>query len=603
MGVTSWLKSSYLRRVRNSYNDGNYNRSLKRGLLSWRLFGDKNGLDVAARSALRLRKFALASKLYGKAVKNNLLLRDHSINQFEAELKSGNLVQAFKLIKNTTVNNPEKNTLNQLIKEVKKIPKKDQFDLLKDMNIYDNLPEDLAKLVPNAVSKIPNKNTGNSFTLLKDDLMEADRYKREILRLRGSPSYKIGEHFAISYRKPWKLISLPFSLPILAFNLLREKSIPAELPNFLPSAPSMNSSLRRSVVLFPTNGVGFGHFTRLLAIARRMKQIDPDLEVIFFTTMPTLHITENEGFPSYHIPGRYRFNGMEASEWNSLAEEMISLVFTLHRPSAFIFDGSYPYRGMLNAIRGRPDMMKIWLRRGTIKSNSKDIPSDSLSHFDGVIIPGDSVPSESQQESNANIATMRCNPITLIDEKDEISTGKLRTRLGIPEEATVAYVQLGAGNINNINNELLHTLEALNKHKHVYTIYGESILGTRNSFDFERLSTLRDYPNSMFFNEFDFAIMAGGYNSFHEAIQSSLPTLCFPNLNTGRDDQLARCMVAQKVGFMTVLETRNKKKIGAAIDRMVNESVREKMKSKAILLQRDNGALQSAKWIIDNLPE
>jgi predicted glycosyltransferase len=44
------------------------------------------------------------------------------------------------------------------------------------------------------------------------------------------------------------------------------------------------------IIMFPTNGVGFGHFTRLLAIGKRMKKQDPSLEIIFFTTMVFQHI-------------------------------------------------------------------------------------------------------------------------------------------------------------------------------------------------------------------------------------------------------------------------------------------------------------------------
>ena len=40
--------------------------------------------------------------------------------------------------------------------------------------------------------------------------------------------------------------------------------------------------------------------------------------------------------------------------------------------------------------------------------------------------------------------------------------------------------------------------------------------------------------------------MAAGYNSYHEAIRFSVPTISIPNMNTGMDDQLARVGVAEK---------------------------------------------------------
>ena len=60
---------------------------------------------------------------------------------------------------------------------------------------------------------------------------------------------------------------------------------------------------RHCVVMFPTNGVSFGHFTRLLAIAKRMKKQDSTLEVVFFSTMPTMHFAERTWHPWLSIAG------------------------------------------------------------------------------------------------------------------------------------------------------------------------------------------------------------------------------------------------------------------------------------------------------------
>ena len=42
---------------------------------------------------------------------------------------------------------------------------------------------------------------------------------------------------------------------------------------------------------------------------------------------------------------------MSARQWNGLVEEMLTLIFEMHSPKWFIFDGAFPYRGMLNAIQ------------------------------------------------------------------------------------------------------------------------------------------------------------------------------------------------------------------------------------------------------------
>ena len=83
----------------------------------------------------------------------------------------------------------------------------------------------------------------------------------------------------------------------------------------------------------------------------------------------------------------------------------------------------------------------------------------------------------------------------------------------------------------------------------VHVVLGESLLGNRLQIDLDRVHLIRDYPNALFFNAFDISVQAGGYNSFHEMRQLGIPTLFLPNMNTGMDDQLARCEVAVEEGW------------------------------------------------------
>ena len=76
------------------------------------------------------------------------------------------------------------------------------------------------------------------------------------------------------------------------------------------------------------------------------------------------------------------------------------------------------------------------------------------------------------------------------------------------------------------------TLEALKRYEDIYVVLGESMIGDRLKVTGERIRIIRDYPNSRFFEAFDFAIMAAGYNSFHEAVQFSLPTIFYPNMDS-----------------------------------------------------------------------
>ncbi len=597
MGGRDWLRSKLLRWARKAYNSDKFSSSLRRSRISNMLIKDPAFLDISARSALKLERYELAVSFYRKASDLGWSLRDSSKNHFKAEINSGNLIEAYSLASSDTSDLAQKRRL-EVVSKIDDLTEKERVMIIQQIGEKSQITEDLAGLLPWKAKKIEPNSTSESYYLMKNEMEEIGRYRREISRIKNSAAYRILNHISSSFMSPKRLLYLPFSTTGLVIRLVREKLGHVERDKYDAHPIGQNSTENRdSIVFFPTNGVGFGHFTRLLAIAKKMRKNNPDIEIIFFTTMPTLHVLKEYDFPTYHLSGRYRYKDMPPNIWNSLCEEMLSMVFSLHRPKAFIFDGSYPYRGMLNSIKNRENMLKVWVRRGSIKAKSRNLPVDSSSHFHAIVKPGDTDNSIPSDELDRGIAIVRCNPILLVGSDEMEPYGKLRRRLGIPTGALLCYVQLGAGNINNINSELFMVLEAISKHPHVYVIVGESMLGKRISSEFERVRILRDYPNSRYFRDFDFAVMAGGYNSFHEVIEAELPTICFPNMKTGRDDQYARVKVAQEAGCMVIIKERKMNKIQAAVDRIIEAEVRELMRNNFQTIKRENGAIQVAEWI------
>jgi UDP-N-acetylglucosamine--N-acetylmuramyl-(pentapeptide) pyrophosphoryl-undecaprenol N-acetylglucosamine transferase len=418
------------------------------------------------------------------------------------------------------------------------------------------------------------------------------RLQREVHRLRISPSLRLGSHLTDAIRKPWRtpflILTLPWMMLMIGFELLGWKSQPAA---FSTNTSGRLSSKGNCVIMFPTNGVGFGHFTRLLAVAKRMKKLDTELEIIFFTTMPTLHLLKLYGIPAHHISGPKYFKGMSSEEWNALLEEELSVCFETHRPSMFLFDGAFPYRGMLRAIQGRHSIRKIWMRRGSFRKGSS-VPVDSIEHFDAVIHPEDSVATVVANVEH-NVEVMTCPPIVMLDSEELLSKEKARSRLGLPQDAIVVYVQLGAGELNDIESEIHLTLECLLKKPNVYVILGESLIGERIDIDMPRVQILRDYPNSMYFRGFDATVQAGGYNSFHETRTFGLPALFYPNMNTGMDDQLARCKVAEEEGWGIVLEKRDKDVIVESCALLIN------LINTAEKIETSNGAISLSKKLLE----
>jgi len=425
------------------------------------------------------------------------------------------------------------------------------------------------------------------------------RLEREIERIRSSPSLRLGAHITNAMRQPWRapflIITLPWQMLMIGLEMLGRR--PAITVGSSESQ-EVEYNPNNTVVMFPTNGVGFGHFTRMLALAKQMKKADTTLEIIFFTTMPTLHLLKPFGIAAHHISGPKYFDHLETTDWNSLVEEELTICLETHCPKMFIFDGAYPYRGMLRAINNHP-MRKVWVRRGMFRKDATNIPVDSIEHFDILVRPGDSAPAESTIEQDISIEQLHCNPILFANKEELHPREHLRKQLGIPEEATLVYVQLGAGEINDIESDLDLSIRLLSTYEDVYIVIGESMIGNRLNITGERIRTLRDYPNSLYFNSFDFAIMAGGYNSYHEAIAFQLPTICIPNKSTGMDDQVARVAVAADANAMYVIQDATEDKLSAAISSMMDIGNRKEIIDATVHLHKSNGANELSSKLIE----
>ena len=191
-----------------------------------------------------------------------------------------------------------------------------------------------------------------------------------------------------------------------------------------------------------------------------------------------------------------------------------------------------------------------------------------------IIHPGDAV-NEKIAELNHNAEIMKTSAITLFDKNELWSREKARRRIGIPSDCISVYVQLGAGRINDIESEVRIVIDCLLEDDKVHVVLGESMLGNRLDIEMERIHIIRDYPNSIYLNAFDYSVQAGGYNSFHEMRLMMLPTLFLPNMNTGMDDQLSRCLEAEKEGWGVVNQDRVKSGIKKDIIKMFELSNRE----------------------------
>ena len=293
-----------------------------------------------------------------------------------------------------------------------------------------------------------------------EPVAENDRTIRQLSSIKSSMSFRLGNLLVKSIQRPWKILLLPISITWLMWSYGQERFGIKKIPetDFFIGNSEKN---RNCIVLFPTNGVGMGHYARMYSLAMELKRQSPGVEIVFFTTNYVLHRYTETVLPltTFQTDRNSMEWTLEHGIYNVRKCSQTFSPYTGLLP--FVFDGAYPYRGMLNAIKSRSDLLRIWVRR--INRSGKDnAPADSYDHFQKIVVPGDLIEPDMEELAKWPVEEINLTaPLLSVSREDLYPRGSLRRKLGIPEDATAALVSLGAGEINDIENMRKYVIEGL----------------------------------------------------------------------------------------------------------------------------------------------
>lgn len=300
------------------------------------------------------------------------------------------------------------------------------------------------------------------------------------------------------------------------------------------------------------NGAGLGHLTRCLAVATRIRKRAPEENIVFVTTSIAVPLVHQAGFVCHHITP-FALAGREVSnrQWNVLFRGMLAATLRLHRPSTLVFDGSSPYEGLVRAMNEFEHVARVWIKRGGYKAS---VDAQKLAWqaglFDLTICPGELGDGVGATQGSALVTV---DPILLVDRDEMLDRTTARKRLRLQDDSLVVFVQLGAGNINQTTDLQGAVIRALKK-MDAQVVLAQSPIALNGGMNPFADRTLIEYPSCKYYGAFDFAVLAGGYNSVNEAVLLDLPTIFIPNAATRADDQLKRCQSAKRLGNCEVLE-------------------------------------------------
>lgn len=355
----------------------------------------------------------------------------------------------------------------------------------------------------------------------------------------------------------------------------------------------MNSP--RAVLFVTSNGTGFGHLTRSMAVGKRL---DPGLKPAIFTLSAAAPVVRRLGFrveylPSYRTPGA-------GSEWawhGRLRDRLRAAVAELD-PAAVVFDGVHPYAAFLDVLHENPELPAVWCRRAMWRPGAGREFLATEDAFDLVLEPGELAGSDDRGlTAERRESALVVPPIVLLDEGDLLPREKAERELGLEPGRVNALVQIGAGS-DAVDRTVARCLERLAAEPGVQAAALESSISRELDLPREVVRVRDTYPMARYLRAFDLTVTAAGYNNFHELLHLGVPSLFVP-MPRELDDQGARARWAQREGAGLAVEGPDSPDLEERLGELLDSGARERIAARATELGGANGAEQAARALSD----
>lgn len=347
---------------------------------------------------------------------------------------------------------------------------------------------------------------------------------------------------------------------------------------------------RKTALLVPSNGVGLGHVTRLLAVARRLED---DFEPVFATYAQAMSIIESFGYLAEYIPSQGE-TAASLPAWDNWLRYELGEIVQRHEPEVVVYDGNNPTPGLMGAALSHGRCGLAWVRRAMCP----EVPSPFLENarfFDRIIEPG-----EYAGERDTGPTVVRRHevdpvpPVRLLDAEELLPKDRAIGELGLSPDRPSALIQLGGSATRDVRDLIDRVVQKLSRLDGLQLVVADWNAGTVLQQQWPGVRLLRGFPISRFFNAFDFSVAAAGYNTYHEVIAFGLPTVFVANRQPSMDDQGARAEYAQDHGVGFDVPEDELHLLPAICEALLNERANALIRRNCSGFDRTNGASEAA---------
>ena len=359
------------------------------------------------------------------------------------------------------------------------------------------------------------------------------------------------------------------------------------------------------ILVSAINGIGLGHVTRQLALARALRERMPEAKFLFLTTSEAPGIIWQDGFASVKIPSWMNVtHGMlSKTEWLHLCHSLVSVTVANFRPNLLIAD-SFPQGEngeLLPALSTVPN--RIFVYDFLPGHDAQKNHQQSIGLYNLVLIPYDE--GAFQLPFNIKPAPHWIGPMIYRSRKEALPRAEARRRLGIPEDRLCFYVALGGGGGPETGETMAWLSDIARSFPELLFFQTMPPLASEKSgilkADNARSISHFPLPFSPYLNAFDGAIAGAGANTTTELIHLGLPAVWIPTGSKVAADQSWRAKNLADNGLGWNAERLDGEALSKAIRGMLDADVRREMREKMLAQPEPLGAQKGAeaieKWL------
>jgi predicted glycosyltransferase len=311
-----------------------------------------------------------------------------------------------------------------------------------------------------------------------------------------------------------------------------------------------------SIVFYGINGQGLGHISRLLNVARSLKEFCEifkiDSEIIFLTTSDAPQIASD--FPVYKLPTIYKFGSEEIKKYTKF---FIANMFGCIRPDVVVMDTN-PY-GAFNEFALFRDYCKkaVFINRHTDNSSNPDKDYIDLMRLYNLILTPDSRDNSSKYFFSDSVSSYRfVDKVHGFRPDRSMDRETARSHLNVGSQCYLVYISAGGGGDKNSEVQIETIVKALSKRPDIKILIGYGPLYTGKIIYYPNVIPYTGFDIRKYFLGIDAAVCAAGYNTFEELLAAKVPC-AFYSQSKGMDRQDLRVIEGKQLGWNEYIDDIN----------------------------------------------